>query len=174
MAKEKNPFYQSIYNKLDESRNSISSDREYLISIIHAFVIICFIVIGYNLYEGLSDYIEGNHPITVQMRVGAICYDGWRSSATGNGACSHHGGVRDWITVPEQIGFHYSQHQQYFTYSSTAFCLLLLPTFFFRYYIWVVVFAFTIIAYLLYFLIASIPYLIFVLIKTIYKRLIKI
>mgnify|MGYP000880302937 FL=1 len=30
-------------------------------------------------------------------RVGAICRDGWRSSATGRGACSHHGGVSEWL-----------------------------------------------------------------------------
>ncbi len=30
-------------------------------------------------------------------RSGAICRDGWRSSATGRGACSHHGGVAYWI-----------------------------------------------------------------------------
>lgn len=30
-------------------------------------------------------------------RVGAICRDGWRSSAIGLGACSHHGGVDHWI-----------------------------------------------------------------------------
>ena len=30
-------------------------------------------------------------------RVGAVCEDGWRSSATGSGACSHHGGVDYWV-----------------------------------------------------------------------------
>ena len=30
-------------------------------------------------------------------RIGAICNDGTRSSATGSGACSHHGGVDFWI-----------------------------------------------------------------------------
>lgn len=30
-------------------------------------------------------------------RVGAICEDGWRSTATGSGACSHHGGVDHWV-----------------------------------------------------------------------------
>ena len=30
-------------------------------------------------------------------RVGAICVDGWQSSATGSGACSHHGGVACWL-----------------------------------------------------------------------------
>lgn len=31
-------------------------------------------------------------------RLGAICSDGSRSSATGRGACSHHGGVSRWLT----------------------------------------------------------------------------
>lgn len=30
-------------------------------------------------------------------RVGAVCRDGSRSSATGRGACSHHGGVAQWL-----------------------------------------------------------------------------
>lgn len=30
-------------------------------------------------------------------RVGAVCNDGSRSSATGSGACSHHGGVNYWL-----------------------------------------------------------------------------
>lgn len=29
-------------------------------------------------------------------RVGAKCWDGTNSYATGSGACSHHGGVRYW------------------------------------------------------------------------------
>lgn len=35
---------------------------------------------------------------TNSYRTGAICKDGWRSSATGRGACSHHGGVSYWLT----------------------------------------------------------------------------
>lgn len=31
------------------------------------------------------------------VRIGAICNDGWRSDATGSGACSHHGGVAYWL-----------------------------------------------------------------------------
>ncbi len=30
-------------------------------------------------------------------RTGAICNDGWESTATGQGACSHHGGVDYWL-----------------------------------------------------------------------------
>ena len=31
------------------------------------------------------------------VRVGAVCNDGWVSSATGSGACSWHGGVDYWL-----------------------------------------------------------------------------
>lgn len=34
---------------------------------------------------------------TSGTRVGAICCDGTRSYATGRGACSHHGGVCEWL-----------------------------------------------------------------------------
>lgn len=37
-------------------------------------------------------------PIQQQRyRVGAICRDGWQSHAAGRGACSHHGGVSEWL-----------------------------------------------------------------------------
>ena len=31
-----------------------------------------------------------------RKRDGAICEDGWKSSSTGSGTCSHHGGVDNW------------------------------------------------------------------------------
>lgn len=36
-------------------------------------------------------------PAPSQGRTGAICKDGWKSTATGRGACSHHGGVDHWL-----------------------------------------------------------------------------
>uniref|UniRef100_A0AC35GA90 Uncharacterized protein n=1 Tax=Panagrolaimus sp. PS1159 TaxID=55785 RepID=A0AC35GA90_9BILA len=36
-------------------------------------------------------------PPRQRVRVGAICMDGWHSSSTGRGTCSHHGGVREWL-----------------------------------------------------------------------------
>ena len=35
------------------------------------------------------------------VRTGAVCRDGSESSATGSGACSHHGGVDHWIMSDE-------------------------------------------------------------------------
>jgi hypothetical protein len=51
------------------------------------------------------EYYQDDHPILGDYRSGAICNDGWVSSSTGRGACSHHGGVDFW-TYP-QIGYHY-------------------------------------------------------------------
>ncbi|MFH0761445.1 MAG: hypothetical protein V2A67_08075 [Bacteroidota bacterium] len=47
--------------------------------------------------DSLAHYIqERSKEIVV---IGAICKDGWKSNATGRGACSHHGGVKEWIYV---------------------------------------------------------------------------
>lgn len=52
------------------------------------FLVNCFLILGFILLinENSGEY----------QRTGAICRDGWGSSATGRGACSHHGGVREW------------------------------------------------------------------------------
>jgi len=43
-----------------------------------------------------SSLVQSSTPDPTR-RIGAICKDGWRSSATGSGACSHHGGVAYWL-----------------------------------------------------------------------------
>lgn len=50
---------------------------------------------GTTLHWSYWDY--NNTPDTNSYRSGAICKDGWRSNATGRGACSHHGGVLYWL-----------------------------------------------------------------------------
>ncbi len=44
---------------------------------------------------GLTGVCAGISP---GQRYGAICTDGWRSSSTGRGTCSSHGGVAVWLT----------------------------------------------------------------------------
>jgi hypothetical protein len=39
----------------------------------------------------------GGTPPVQHQRIGAVCRDGTTSTATGSGACSHHGGVDHWI-----------------------------------------------------------------------------
>lgn len=55
----------------------------------------------YDEYPGTtlhwSYWVYNSSLNTNYYRSGAICKDGWRSSATGRGACSHHGGVLYWF-----------------------------------------------------------------------------
>lgn len=59
-------------------------------------------------FEGNEGFVyksyikEGKAIVSVnEVRVGASCKDGSSSSATGRGACSHHGGVAYWKTRKE-------------------------------------------------------------------------
>jgi hypothetical protein len=47
---------------------------------------------------GLSALFSNGH------RTGAVCEDGWRSGATGRGACSHHDGVDHWNYADKPMG----------------------------------------------------------------------
>jgi hypothetical protein len=48
------------------------------------------------LQQRLGQISRGEDPGPSSYRTGAICEDGTRSSATGSGACSRHGGVARW------------------------------------------------------------------------------
>ncbi|MFN8355259.1 MAG: hypothetical protein U0Y10_12465 [Spirosomataceae bacterium] len=50
-----------------------------------------------NSYNSNSRRYNNNSNTNNSRRVGAICCDGTRSDATGRGACSHHGGVCQWL-----------------------------------------------------------------------------
>jgi uncharacterized protein YgiM (DUF1202 family) len=58
--------------------------------------------VSYGTKKGyvLARYIKKGKAIvtTYETRTGAVCRDGTSSSATGRGACSHHGGVSYWKT----------------------------------------------------------------------------
>ncbi len=55
----------------------------------------------YDAYPGTNihwtEYVKPSYNNS-GIRYGAICRDGTSSSATGRGACSHHGGVSYWLT----------------------------------------------------------------------------
>ena len=60
--------------------------------------------VTYKLTNGMMDSASCSfswqrpyNPPATRYRVGAICRDGWRSYATGSGACSWHGGVDYWL-----------------------------------------------------------------------------
>jgi len=50
-----------------------------------------------NGQSNRSEYYNNFNQQHYKRRVGAICNDGTTSSATGRGACSHHGGVSQWL-----------------------------------------------------------------------------
>jgi hypothetical protein len=64
------------------SNPEVSKRSQFLMLTIPIFVI--YLTIG-----GLLTW-------ATSTRIGAECYDGTFSSATGSGACSHHEGVRHW------------------------------------------------------------------------------
>lgn len=47
-------------------------------------------------------------------RVGAVCYDGWRSSSTGSGTCSSHGGVKYWIYSGSSTSTHTEETEPFY------------------------------------------------------------
>lgn len=62
------------------------------------------------LIIGTSYFIIGILTYNVKKeRIGAVCCDEWNSSATGSGACSSHGGVREW-----EIKYHYEEYDEPF------------------------------------------------------------
>ena len=62
--------------------------------------------ISFNDTEGYvsKKYLKKGKAIvtTYQVRTGAVCNDGTHSTATGRGACSHHGGVAYWKTKTQK------------------------------------------------------------------------
>lgn len=75
-----------------------------------------FYLIGFILLISSPRIYTGLTPVDVltkkiqekskyEYRVGAICRDGRKSRAKGRGACSHHGGVKEWIY---KTGYHKS------------------------------------------------------------------
>jgi hypothetical protein len=61
-----------------------------------------FILIPYFIIGFLSYNVE-------KKRIGAVCCDDWKSKATGSGACSSHGGVREW-----EIDYNYKEYAEPF------------------------------------------------------------
>ena len=64
-------------------------------------MLLTFLIITFLWYH-YSPFFD--NPINV--RIGALCKDGFNSNATGSGACSFHGGVSEWQhkKVPHETG----------------------------------------------------------------------
>jgi hypothetical protein len=62
------------------------------------------------LIIGVSYFIIGILTYNVRIeRIGAVCCDEWNSSATDSGACSYHGGVREW-----EVKYRYEEYDEPF------------------------------------------------------------
>ena len=95
-SREPNAEKPLFVDKINNTKKWKQKARKYLIGLI-VFLIVIGIIFGPRIQEGLTSveklkrkYLEAS---VVEVRVGAICNDGWISRATGSGACSHHGGV---------------------------------------------------------------------------------
>ena len=67
---------------------------------VFAIIIVIGVIASPRIIDGLTPVdtltIKYHEQSKYIFRVGATCNDGWQSSATGRGACSHHGGVKEW------------------------------------------------------------------------------
>jgi hypothetical protein len=75
------------------------------------YVLVALLIGGAFLVGHLNNTTTNPPPVTsasgaaittdpdlrLPYRIGAVCADGWDSHATGRGACSWHGGVREWL-----------------------------------------------------------------------------
>ena len=73
-----------------ESLNKVKKILNWAAILLTGFLIILFFI-------SVTRVVETGNPGSLGYRVGAICEDGWRSSSTGSGTCSWHGGVDHWI-----------------------------------------------------------------------------
>lgn len=95
---------QEITDRQHQQKKSTNTNKIYLLKILKAvFIIITIggfffaprIINGLTPVETLTIRIYNRS--SYKFRIGATCKDGWPSNATGSGACSHHGGVAEWI-----------------------------------------------------------------------------
>lgn len=83
-----------------EPKKQNKKARKIIIRLI-IFLALLGVIFGHRIQEGFTSvekltrkYYEDS---VFEVCIGAICRDGWISSATGRGAYSHHGGVKKWI-----------------------------------------------------------------------------
>ena len=105
-------------NSLSEVKNP---KINYFIRAAFTIAIITTLIGGFFV---VREYVNGDYPIYSSQRIGAICNDGWVSHSTGQGTCSHHGGVDHW-RYP-QIGFHYLNSQPYWITIASAISFIIL------------------------------------------------
>ncbi len=100
--------YHSIGNILEKKKDN--TFRNLKIASFSIFLLIWFtcaqgifnrIILGPRDNQAMAEVLYKKARETKEYRIGAICSDGWESSATGRGACSWHGGVKEWLKETE-------------------------------------------------------------------------
>ena len=100
--------YHSIGNILEKKKDN--TFRNLKIASFSIFLLIWFtcaqgifnrIILGPRDNQAMAELLYKKARETKEYRIGAICSDGWESSATGRGACSWHGGVKEWLNKTE-------------------------------------------------------------------------
>jgi hypothetical protein len=100
--------YHSIGNILEKKKDN--TFRNLKIASFSIFLLIWFtsaqgifnrIILGPHDNQAMAELLYKKSRKTKEYRIGAICSDGWESSATGRGACSWHGGVEEWLYETE-------------------------------------------------------------------------
>ena len=100
--------YHSIDNILEKKKDN--TFRNLKIASLSIFLLIWFtcaqgifnrIILGPRDNQTMAEVLYKKALKTKEYRIGAICSDGWESSATGRGACSWHGGVKEWLKETE-------------------------------------------------------------------------
>lgn len=77
--------------------------KKYLLNISLGVIVLTIVgvIFGGRIYDGFSSvqYLTNKCRVNSEYyyRTGAICMDGWKSSSTGRGTCSYHGGVKEWL-----------------------------------------------------------------------------
>jgi hypothetical protein len=117
---------------------ALSINPPYLQDVAKIFI---FFVVLFSLVTisiGSYEYVRGDYNIYEKIRIGAVCSDGWRSTATGSGACSWHGGVDHWLYKDIVTGRHISNHQIYFVLFITSFFFLFYASLTSQYLRWII------------------------------------
>jgi hypothetical protein len=107
-----NSLFSNTFKYFNKSYRAIDKVKQISFQIILSLLIFLFIFSIPFDFDFFNDRFKDETFLTEELyaeqkklfvpgRIGAECFDGTFSKATGRGACSHHGGVREWIYAKE-------------------------------------------------------------------------
>jgi hypothetical protein len=103
------PFFMILFSMISILRGHKEKHQEFLLEnylkLPYFLAITLWLIFGHSTFLRVKDGLTEPNEIAKRIyldsswsyRIGAYCNDGSKSFATGSGACSHHGGVEDWI-----------------------------------------------------------------------------